>query len=76
MQREGRLMVTVVEEFLMPANFPLTQALMKQILKAGRLKNEFMILSSQSPEDAINCEIFAAIVQQTATKIFLPNPDA
>lgn len=76
MQREGRLMVTVVEEFWMPANFPLTQALMKQILKAGRLKNEFMILSSQSPEDAINCEIFAAIVQQTATKIFLPNPDA
>ncbi|OEF63590.1 conjugal transfer protein TraE [Vibrio cyclitrophicus 1F175] len=76
MQREGRLMVTVVEEFWMPANFPLTQSLMKTVLKAGRLKNEFMVLSSQSPEDAINCEIFAAIVQQTATKIFLPNPDA
>ncbi len=35
-----------------------------------------MILSFQSPEDAINCDIFAAIVQQTATKIFLPNPNA
>ena len=46
------------------------------MLKAGRLKNEFMILSSQSPEDAIHCEIFPAIVQQTATKIYLPNPDA
>lgn len=76
MQREGRLMLTVVEEFWMPANFPLTQNIMKRVLKAGRLKNEFMILSSQSPEDAIHCDIFAAIVQQTATKIFLPNPDA
>jgi type IV secretion system protein VirB4 len=76
MQREGRLMLTVVEEFWMPANFPMTQAVMKRILKAGRLKNEFMILSSQSPEDAIQCNLFAAIVQQTATKIFLPNPDA
>ena len=76
MQREGRLMLTIVEEFWMPANYPLTQSIMKRVLKAGRLKNEFMILSSQSPEDAINCDIFAAIVQQTATKIFLPNPDA
>nr|WP_087019122.1 conjugal transfer protein TraE [Thaumasiovibrio subtropicus] len=76
MQKEGRLMMSIVEEFWMPANFPLTQSIMKNILKAGRLKNEFMFLSSQSPEDAINCEIFPAIVQQTATKIYLPNPDA
>lgn len=76
MQKEGRLLCSIVEEFWMPANFPLTADLMKQILKAGRLKGEFMILSSQSPEDAINCNLFAPIVQQTATKIFLPNPDA
>lgn len=76
MQTEGRLLLTTVEEFWAPANFPLTQDLMKDTLKAGRLKNEFMILSSQSPEDAIHCEIFAAIIQQTATKVYLPNPDA
>ncbi|HHY0467178.1 TPA: conjugal transfer protein TraE [Vibrio parahaemolyticus] len=76
MQTEGRLLLTTVEEFWAPANFPLTQDLMKDTLKAGRLKNEFMILSSQSPEDAINCGIFAAIIQQTATKVYLPNPDA
>ncbi|AIW17512.1 conjugal transfer protein TraE (plasmid) [Vibrio tubiashii ATCC 19109] len=76
MQKEGRLLCTIVEEFWMPANYPLTQNLMKKVLKAGRLKSEFMILSSQSPEDAIDCKIFAPIVQQTATKIFLPNPDA
>lgn len=76
MQQEGRLLLTIVEEFWMPASFPLTEALMKKILKAGRLRNEFMILASQSPEDAINCNIFTAIRDQTKTKIFLPNPDA
>lgn len=76
MQREGQLMLTIIEEFWMPANFPLTQSMIKGALKAGRLKNEMMWLTSQSPEDAVNCDIFAAIVQQTATKIFLPNPDA
>ncbi|EEP7800087.1 conjugal transfer protein [Salmonella enterica] len=76
MQKEGRLMLTIVEEFWMPANFPLTQSLIKAGLKAGRLKGEFLWLISQSPEDAINCEIFSAIVQQTPTKILLPNPDA
>ncbi|MGL1254678.1 conjugal transfer protein TraE, partial [Vibrio parahaemolyticus] len=76
MQTEGRLLLTTVEEFWAPANFPLTQAMMEDVLKAGRLKNEFMILSSQSPEDAVNCDIFAAIIQQTATKVYLPNPDA
>ncbi|TLS73428.1 conjugal transfer protein TraE [Photobacterium damselae] len=75
MQKEGQLLLTIVEEFWCPANFPLTQSLMKKVLKAGRLKGEFMYLVSQSPEDAINCAIFAAIVQQTPTKILLPNPD-
>ncbi|ENG8827713.1 conjugal transfer protein [Salmonella enterica] len=76
MQKNGRLMLTIVEEFWMPCNFPLTQSLIKSGLKAGRLKGEFLWLVSQSPEDAINCDIFAAIVQQTPTKILLPNPDA
>lgn len=76
MQESGKLIETIVEEFWMPANFPLTQAVMSRSLKTGRLMNEFMILSSQSPEDAIECNIFPAIIQQTATKIYLPNPDA
>lgn len=76
MQKSGELMLTIVEEFWMPANFPMTQAMIKSALKAGRMKGEMIWLTSQSPEDAINCAIFAAIVQQTATKVFLPNPGA
>lgn len=76
MQEQGKLMLSIVEEFWKPANFPMTQEMIKSSLKAGRMKGEMMWLSSQSPEDAINCEIFPAIVQQTATKCCLPNPDA
>ncbi|EPN9163243.1 conjugal transfer protein [Escherichia coli] len=76
MQREGKLMLSIIEEFWMPCNFPLTQDMIKGALKAGRLKGEMMWLTSQSPEDAINCAIFAALVQQTATKVLLPIPDA
>lgn len=76
MQRDGQLMLSIIEEFWMPANFPLTAAMIKSALKAGRMKGEMMWLTSQSPEDAIECEIFAPIVQQTPTKILLPNPDA
>ena len=76
MQEDGKLMLSLVEEFWVPANYPTTQEQIKGTLKAGRIKNEFMFLVSQSPEDAIDCEIFAAIVQQTPTKIYLPNPNA
>ena len=74
MQTKGQLLLTIVEEFWKPASFPLTEELMLGILKAGRLKWEFMLLASQSPEDAIKCNIFETLVQQTPTKILLPNP--
>jgi type IV secretion system protein VirB4 len=76
MQKAGELFLTLVEEFWVPANYPTTQAQIMGTLKAGRIKGEFMFLVSQSPEDAINCAIFAPIIQQTPTKVFLPNPDA
>lgn len=76
MQTDGELFLTLVEEFWVPANYPTTQKQIEGTLKAGRIKGEFMFLVSQSPEDAIRCAIFPAIIQQTPTKIFLPNPDA
>ncbi|MEC5509935.1 conjugal transfer protein [Klebsiella oxytoca] len=76
MQRAGRMMITIVEEFWMPANFPITQAQILRTLKAGRMKFETIWLISQSPADAIKCSIFEAIVEQTQTKVLLPNPDA
>ena len=76
MARKGQLMVTMVAEFWAPANYPTTAEEIKKILKAGRLKGEICMLSSQSPESAINCLIFDDIAQQTPTKNLLPNLDA
>ena len=69
-------MVTVVEEFWLPLKFKMTEDMILDVLKTGRKKGDFMVLVSQSPADAISSPIFPAIVEQTPTKIMLPNPDA
>jgi type IV secretion system protein VirB4 len=76
MQRKGGLLATVVEEFHVPALYPTTAGMMFDVLKTGRKRDEFMIMPSQSPEDAIRSPIFDAIRDLTVTKIFLPNPAA
>lgn len=70
------ILASIIEEFWWPARFMVTQELMLKILKTDRKRGGWLILVSQSPEDAIHCPIFSAIIQQTPTKIFLPNPDA
>lgn len=65
-----------VEEYWLPANFEITANSMKNTLKTGRKLLEVMLLITQQPEDALDCSIAPTIVQQTVTKIFLPNPDA
>lgn len=72
----GKLLATVVEEFWLPAKYKITSEMLLDVLKTGRKRLEFQILVSQSPEDATEIEIFPAIIQQTPTKIYLPNPDA
>lgn len=72
---EGSLMASVIAEFWYADRFDITADLMLKTLKAGRKSSDTLFLDSQSPEDAVNSPNFAAIVQQTPTKIFLPNPD-
>ena len=74
--KEEGILATVIEEFWYAARFEALQEIMLKILKTDRKLGGWLILVSQSPEDAISCPIFPAIVQQTPTKIFLPNPDA
>jgi type IV secretion system protein VirB4 len=75
MQEEGGLLATIVEEFWLPLKFRMTQELILKVLKTGRKLEEFMILVSQSPEEAIASPIWPAIRDQCATKIYLPNPE-
>lgn len=76
MTRSGKLLATVVEEFWLPLMYPTTAKQILDSLKTGRRRDEFVILVTQSPEDAIQSPLMATILQQTPTKIFLPNPDA
>lgn len=76
MQQSGGLLATIVEEFWLPARFEITANKILDVLKTGRKVDEFIVLISQSPEDAFAADIFPAIVQQTPTKVMLPNPSA
>lgn len=71
----GKPMVFTVEEFWKPLSKPLTGQQIFESLKAGRLKGERCMLISQSPADAIKSDYFEALIEQTPTKILLPNPD-
>ncbi len=76
MVKNHNLLCTVVEEFWLPLKYKTPQEMMLDVLKTGRKRGEFMVLVTQSPEEAVSSPIFPAIVQQTPTKILLPNPDA
>ena len=76
MTRKGGLLATVVEEFWLPLKYPTTRDQILDVLKTGRRRDEFIVMVTQSPEDALESPILPAILQQTPTKVYLPNPDA
>lgn len=76
MVKHYQTILTVVEEFWLPLMYETPKKMMLDVLKTGRKRGEFMLLITQSPEEAVKSDIFPAIVQQTPTKLLLPNPDA
>ena len=74
--KNQRFIATVIEEFWFATKYPKIADEIKKILKSERKRHNFAVLISQSPADAIRSSIFEAIIEQTATKIFLPNPSA
>lgn len=76
MQRRRGLLVTVVEEFWLPLMYPTPERQILDTLKTGRRRDEFVVLVSQSPSDAIKTRLLPDILEQTATKIYLANPEA
>lgn len=76
MQMRGGLLATIIEEFWLPLSYPTTQKMIERSLRVGRRADEFVILVSQTPDEVLKSPICGAIMQLTATKIFLPNPSA
>lgn len=70
------LILSLVEECWLPLLYATPQKMILDVLKTGRKMGEFLLLITQSPEELIKSPIFPAIVQQTPTKVLLPNPDA
>ena len=75
-KKENGILATIFEEFWYALKHPVTAEFLVKILKTDRKLGGFAVLVSQSPEDAINSPDFSTIVQQTPTKLLLPNPAA
>ena len=75
-QPQGGVMVTVVEEYWAPCKYPTTARQIEDVIRVGRRRGEFIVLVSQSPDEAMGTPLMPLILQQTATKVLLPNPEA
>ena len=74
---DGRRLIYVMDEFwkILDGEGGLKE-FAKNKQKTIRKQNGLGIFATQSPEDALKSDISAALVEQTATMILLPNPNA
>ncbi|WP_225764112.1 VirB4 family type IV secretion/conjugal transfer ATPase [Stenotrophomonas sp. Marseille-Q4652] len=74
---DGRPLIYVMDEFwkILDGEGGLKE-FAKNKQKTIRKQNGLGIFATQSPEDALRSDISAALIEQTATLILLPNPNA
>ncbi len=74
---DGRPLIYVMDEFwkILDGEGGLKE-FAKNKQKTIRKQNGLGIFATQSPEDALKSDIAAALIEQTATLILLPNPNA
>ncbi|OOX16022.1 hypothetical protein Xbuh_15105 [Xanthomonas axonopodis pv. bauhiniae] len=74
---DGRPLIYVMDEFwkILDGKGGLKE-FAKNKQKTIRKQNGLGIFATQSPEDALASDIVAALIEQTATMILLPNPNA
>ena len=72
---DGRRFVCWADEFSRLLADPAFEAFAKDGLKVWRKLNGVFCAATQSPSDALASPISRTIIEQTATKIFFPNPD-
>ena len=73
---DGRRFVCWADEFSRLLDDPAFEQFAKDGLKVWRKLNGVFCCATQSPSDAIRSGIARTIIEQTATKVFFPNPDA
>ncbi|QDK35999.1 VirB4 family type IV secretion/conjugal transfer ATPase [Sphingomonas sp. IC081] len=72
----GQRVVVDIDEFWKALQDDAFKSFAQDGLKTFRKRNAFMIFGTQSPADALRSSIAHSIIEQTATKILLPNSDA
>jgi type IV secretion system protein VirB4 len=73
---DGQRVVVDIDEFWKALQDEAFSAFAQDGLKTFRKRNAFMVFGTQSPADALRSPIAHSIIEQTATKILLPNSDA
>ena len=73
---DGRQFVCWADEFSRLLDDAAFERFAKDGLKVWRKMNGVFCCATQSPSDALQSSISRTIIEQTATKIFFPNPDA
>lgn len=73
---DGRRFVCWADEFSRLLDDTAFEQFAKDGLKVWRKLNGVFCCATQSPSDAIRSGIARTIIEQTATKVFFPNPDA
>ena len=73
---DGRRLVIDIDEFWKAIGDEAFRGLAQDGLKTYRKQNAFMVFGTQSPADVLRSPIAHTILEQCATKIFLPNAHA
>jgi type IV secretion system protein VirB4 len=73
---DGRRFIYVFDEFWKALSDPYFEDLAKNKQKSIRKQNGIFVFATQEPSDALMSPIAKTLVQQCATLIFLPNPNA
>lgn len=73
---DGRRLVIDIDEFWKALGDEAFRGLAEDGLKTYRKQNAFMVFGTQSPADVLRSPIAHTILEQCATKIFLPNAHA
>jgi type IV secretion system protein VirB4 len=73
---DGRRVPIFMDEFGQLLNDPAFEDLSRNKLVTIRKQDGFLVMFTQSPRQVLQNKIAFAIIEQTATKIFLPNPAA
>jgi type IV secretion system protein VirB4 len=73
---DGRRLICWQDEFWRLIGQPAFEAFARNGPKTWRKNNAVMAMATQSPADVLDSTLARTVVEQTATKVFFPNPDA